>query len=444
MNTLIRLMAILSLGAILGACDEGRVRPPPTGITIVHAAPSFTDINFYRSPALSRPESTLSFLGAARLSFDADLYNYALGTIGSNGVEQSAGVFTHRTDPNRTYTYVFAEAGGNIEPLIFEEPAAAPSATGAEFSIVHASEPTAAVDVYVEPPGTAPGTTSARATLSFRDRLAPISVPAGDYVVTITESGVSANVLFTSGTLTLPAGQRRALVIANGAGSGVSDLVLIAAGESTTSVVDVNAGSAVRAINGAGDRLGRDVYASGDFSAPLIAATAFGTASDFTAISTAATTIAITPEGNASVIEREITQSLVNALIYNLIIAGDSTTGVDAILAADNHRVITDQARIQVVNAVNFYDVVDFYLLPLGTDITTVPPTFQLPSPGTSVRQAAPVDDLDLTLRDPASGTILFGPQTLTIPAAGIYTIVAVDSADGTTADILLLDDFLP
>lgn len=443
MKGLTRLIAALSVGMLLLGCDDGRVRPDRTTLTVVNAAPSYPDINFYRGQNQRRAEATLPYLGSARLTYDADLYNYSLRTATPDGLaEEVVQTFSHRVAAGVHYTYVLAEAAGAIVPLIFERPPFATTNSGAEFSIVHAAEAAPSVDIYLEPSGTDLATVSPRATLGFRDRQAPIGAAAGDYVITITAPGDRANVLFTSTTLTLPAGQSVALVIVSGAGSGVSDFFVIAASETASSAVDTNAGSAVRVINGVGDRLARDIYLNGDFTAPAIPAVGFGTGTDFTPFAAGVATFAVTPQGNASVVEREIVQGLADGTIYDFVLAGDASA-VTATVLPDNRRTIRNVGRLQIINLLNAYEVVDVFVLPPGNDIGGFLPTFQLGRPGASGRTPFPVGDVEFTVRDTIAGTVLLGPRSLSLPAAGIYTIVLIDGPDGTTPELLLLDDFL-
>lgn len=439
-----RLAAALSACVAIAGCDEGRVRPPTTSVTVVNAAPTLSDIRFYRGAGQAvrlLPSATLSYLGGDRLTFESDTYNYVVRSAPAGALEREVASLTHTPGPDTHSVYVVVETAGTPEVLVFEQPVFPPGSDSTEFSIVHGAETAGTAAVYVEAPGTDLLTATPRATLDFRVGSPPISAAPGGYVVTITEPGAAANVLFTSPGLAFAAGQTYVLVIGSGAGTGTSALALSVTAEGSQPFGDVNAGSAVRAFNGAGDRGARDVFVNGDFAAPFIAATAFGAASTFSATPAGAATLAITPAGNPSAIEHETTQSLDSGSMYTLVIAGNSGD-IGALVGFDVRRATRDEARLQVINAVNHYDSLYVYIAPVGTDTATILPSYQVASPGITAREPVPLGDLELTLRDPATGTFVFGPQTISMPTSGIYTIAAVDNPDGTTADIVLLDDF--
>jgi hypothetical protein len=50
--------------------------------------------------------------------------------------------------------------------------------------------------------------------------------------------------------------------------------------------------------------------------------------------------------------------------------------------------------------------------------------------------------DLELTVRDADTSTIVAGPTPVTLAAGGLYGILALDSVGGSTVDIVLFDDF--
>ncbi len=405
----------------------------------INAAPDFPDLGFYRGERL---ESTLAYLSGSSHTFDADAYNFRLRVTPAGTFQtQTLAVTMQSMVPDVHYTYVIMESGGNVEPLIFEQPRFSPGSAEAEFTLVHAVESLGAVDIYVEAPNTDLATVTPRASLSFRQQQPPLHVAPNLYQITVTAAGDPATVLFTSQAVPLSAGRTHALVLGSGAGIGPSQLALVFASDASTSLVDINAGGSVRVINGALDRGARDVYANGDFSAPLVAATPFGGTSSYAPLAVANTPMAITPADNPSVIEREFTPPVGPGVAYDVIIVGE-TGNLTAGVVTDNRRVTRDEARLKFVNAVNTYTALNVYLVTPGTDVNFVFPTYQVINASATARQAFGLAPLELVLRDAATGTTVFGPQTLSFPSAGLYTIVAFDSADATTVDIVLLDDF--
>jgi hypothetical protein len=96
---------------------------------------------------------------------------------------------------------------------------------------------------------------------------------------------------------------------------------------------------------------------------------------------------------------------------------------------------------MQVIDLVNHVDGVEFFIREPGTDLTNALPSFALTAPGISERAGFPLKEYEITIRDAATDAVLFGPQLFDLTIPGIYTLAAVDNADGATVDVVLLDD---
>ena len=75
--TRIGLPLLLTLGLV--ACDnESRTRTPPTQVNVVHAAPSFGNLNFRR---VQRLEQILEYQESGAFSWDSDTYTINIETV---------------------------------------------------------------------------------------------------------------------------------------------------------------------------------------------------------------------------------------------------------------------------------------------------------------------------------------------------------------------------
>jgi hypothetical protein len=447
-NLLMKLIPILVCGCLaamaLSGCGEGRTRPPRVGVTVVNAAPGFANVCFLRG---RRKEVDLPFRQVGSAVFDVDAYQYHIATTGLTAASDCSleiGALSDTLQADTAYLYVVTQpvwSDPAVEVIRLARPVFSATNANAELMFVHAASTQPAVDVYVTPPGTDLATATPIGTASYRGTTAPVTLTPATALISITAAGDPANVLFTSISFTIPAGTSTPLVLVDGADEGTANLAVIGANDTGTTLIDVNTQSAVRIINGASDRAARDVFLNDDFTAPFAANVAFGVPTDMTPIVNQQNKITLTPVGNPSTIEGEVTSSYGAGTPYTLVFSG-AAGALEGIAAGDNFRVVYDRAYLQVINAVNHVELVTFYVEAPGTDLTAAIPTFGLESPGISARVPFTLAEHEITLKDFATGTVLFGPQTFDMSSPGIYTLVAVDNADGTTADVVLMDDF--
>jgi hypothetical protein len=430
-------LTVLSLGAV--GCDQGRQAPAKTTVQVVHAAPGFAGISFLRE---QRNEADLTYKSSSVLSFDEDQYDFNLYTVpagsSTRSLERS---FSQQVLAGTRYTFVLAEVGGLLEPVILEAPEVDDTATTAQVHAFHAAGTVPAVDVFLEPAGTDLGTATPLGSLSFLQGAAPTTRDAGDYEVTVTEAGNPAAVLLASTALTLSAATSQALVIVDGANEGTAPLAVTVVGNSSAVLIDKNLEAGMRVVNAAADMAARDVAVGGQFSPPRYSAVPFATLSSYEALAVGDSTINVTPAGNPGAIEVESTVSAAGGRLYTLLVTGEPGA-LAATSLPDDRRPIGDRARVGLLNGATQFEQLNFYIVPPGTDTSTVNAVTTL-NAGNGVQYAELTPgDYDLVLRDVETEAIVAGPQTVTLTAAGVFGMLAIDGADAATAAIVLYDDF--
>jgi hypothetical protein len=440
MKLILNLVLAALASVALAACGEGRTRPPQVPVTVINAAPGYSAIAFVRA---RRTEGTLPYKGTKRLIFDSDTYNFTVAIVpADSGSLVDVETFSQTLVPDNEYIYVVTQAtpsAPEAETLLISHPTSSVADSNVEFSFVHASGAQPDVDVYFEAPGTVIANAVPIGTVGFRSDIAPTTAAAGDFAITLTEAGNPANVLMTSPTFALPGGTSTIFVLVDGANEGTFPMSIVAVGDATADFIDVNAQSAVRLINGAVDRAARDLYLNDDFSAPLLADVAFGAATAFTPLAPAANKLTLTPAGNVGVIEAESTDTYLPGIAYSIVFSGNGGT-LDAISAPEDFRVIFDKARIRAINLVNHVEGVAIFIGAEGTGLGNPFPYFELSAPGISDRATLALGRYEFVIRDAATGAVLFGPELFDMTRPGIYTLAAVDNADGATADVVLVD----
>ena len=201
--TRIGLPLLLTLGLV--ACDnESRTRTPPTQVNVIHAAPSFGNLNFRR---VQRLEQILEYQEAGAFSWDTDTYTINIEAVRPASTDpEPVRSFTATLTAGNDYTIVLGElASGALRELVIETERVGLSGTDTEVIVVHTANTLGPVDVYLEPPGTDLAAATPRGTLDFRENLPPFNTPEGDYEVSLTDVGNPTSVLLGSPAVTLGA-----------------------------------------------------------------------------------------------------------------------------------------------------------------------------------------------------------------------------------------------
>jgi hypothetical protein len=204
---------------------------------------------------------------------------------------------------------------------------------------------------------------------------------------------------------------------------------------------DRNATSELRAINGANDRAPRDVVLNNQFSPPLFPATTFGEPTAYAQVPVGASQVNVTPVGNPGVLELDTQMTGFIGQRSTLLFNGPAGTLLP-LFALDDGRRYNREAKIRFMNVASQFLAVSFVVTFPDGDPSLVSPSATLFPPGVNTYGTLHPGDYDLYLLDGGTGAKLYGPTRFTAAAGGIYGVLAVDGADTTTADALLIDDF--
>jgi hypothetical protein len=118
--------------------------------------------------------------------------------------------------------------------------------------------------------------------------------------------------------------------------------------------------------------------------------------------------------------------------------ASGGTAGLEASAAA---RRIAPYAQLRPVNS--FGLSLDFFVIPHGNNVYTSTPNQTLSTASIGSSQLLAPGSYDIVLARAGTDIFVFGPRQVDLAGGGLYTIVAVPTAQATSADVLLLDDFL-
>jgi hypothetical protein len=437
MRTPIAALILVFVTSFLAACGgEGRSRGPDARVVALNAASNYPTIQFLREERL---QSALNFTDAGQFLYEVGQYDFNLQVtppFQSSPLRLKS--FSVTLQQGVEHYFVITEVGGLLEPLIVTQAPFSPVSTNAEVSLVHAAPASPSMDIYLTAPGAVLSAANPIGTAVFNQHVAPSTFAPGDYQLSLTEVGNPLNVFFASRTIALLAGQSNFFVIAD-AGDDSNEVVVTRATNGTQVLVDVNAPSSQRMINGVTDAQPRDVFLDGDFAAPYFAAVPYAAPTARVPIAPGDRKLSVTPAGNSGVIEIEATNTVDSGVSYTGLIAGAS----GALLltrVAENRRRVLGEARLRYYDAAAQFPSIGIALAPSGGQ--------QLGFPVVLVNGAS-AEELplapgayDLTVYISGSTTPVLGPMTITVASEGIYSILFLNGPTAETASAVLFDDF--
>jgi hypothetical protein len=435
--------ALVCAALALSACEDGRKAPAKVNMTVVNVAPGFAGLTFQRERRdLQYQPANLSFKGLQEYTFDADTYDFFV--FERSLIETYTPrdwTFVAELQAERGYLVALTEVAGDVRPIVIEYQDA--PAADAQIVGLHAAEGMPAMDLYLERPGVGIAGATPRGTFNAQGQIAPRAVPSGEYELTLTAAGSPATVLFTSTTISLPAGATSTFVVASepGFASG-TPLSVVLVQPSTMILIDRNAVDSLRVVNGATDRAARDFAIDSQFSPPLFSAMPFADPTAYASVSPTTHTINVTPVGNPGVLELNQVYAGLAGQRTTLLFSGPAGTLTHTTVADDGRR-IHNEGKLLFLNAAAQFPAIEFVVTSPGADPSTVQGAATLIAPGTSLGYANfGAGDYDLSLRQPGATTLLAGPTRITLASRGIYGVLAVDGPDTATAGLAFFDDF--
>jgi hypothetical protein len=311
-----------------------------------------------------------------------------------------------------------------------------------EVQFFHWSDALPELDVYLERPGTNLSPVQARATLTSGKEWHGI-VPKGDYVITLAPVANPSAAVYTSETFALQEQTRVAFAIMSGAGDGTSVIRIERFRDQAGRLLDRRVQTQLRLANVVREGGSLDVYADEDFTQPIIAGLAEGAVSQYVTIPAGSLTdleLDATVAGNPGVLLAREEVDLARGERSTFILFG-SVGRVDGLRVADPFRRIATHAQLRMINTAAAG--LDFFVVRTGSNINTLSPTVNLGSTAATGLQLVDPDTYDIILTRGGTDDVVFGPRTVTLAGGGIYTIVATGRSDLTSADAVLLDDFV-
>lgn len=463
-------LSILAAAAVmLTACssddpapltNQGPLFNPPQSLVVqaIHAVPDAPPVN------LTVGTSTVSgidFKGSiGAIGIEPGTLSVSVDAIDADGTIPGVIAADYPFAADTITTIVAVGSTATIQPLIFEQPLTGVTAGNARVAVLHGAEGAGAVDVFVSAAGVAPVAADLLGTFDFLGDLGPVEVPAGDYLITVTDGGVGGTVLYDA-TVSLAAGLDAVLVATPTTAAGMTSTAPISlvghARNAAASVEfkDDDDPAFIRVVHLSPDAPAVDVHADAD-PTPFVAGLAFPDATPIVEVEPDTYDVEVSPAGgypgtvvipdDGSAIELTLDAgTTTNVLAVGLL------ASIEAITATDDPRSIATYAKVRLIHASPTAGDVDVYVTapgvtdlsgetPVATDVAFKDNSGFVPLDNVADPGAA---DYDITITAAGSTTAAIGPVPLEIADGDVITIIARDEVGGgaVSADVVVLEN---
>ncbi len=438
-----RLLLVIALLAVTACTGESNL-PGPTGKGTIRAINAIVASPLVVSRIEERALGTVAYKQASvGVRFDDIEYTFNFDVQFPGEPEQTRITSQlQKIEAAKDYSFVLSGSIDNptITTWVGDERDWEGSETVFEVRFAHTAASLGAIDVYFAPDGTAPAIGEQRGTLNFGEILAPIDIETGNYVLTVTPSGIATTVLFQSADLTYIAQSAVIMPIFDGDETDTGSLVAqrINARGAAFQTPDPAALPTTRFIQASLDLPNSDVYNDAALANLVLANHAYGDVTGDLQVAEGSTTYTYTTVGNTSAIlfEDDINTNL--GIHYNFIVLGEQGDRA-ALTVVPDRRSVSTAAKISAFHASVNHLIVDFYVVDAGTPIDDV-----LPRLVVAFAQLAPTlslgagsYDLDLTTR--SEKTVIAGPERLDLVLGDVAEVIFFDTVDPATAAIRIL-----
>ena len=316
---------------------------------------------------------------------------------------------------------------------------AADTVLEARFS--HASTMLGAVDVYFDPPGTAPGTNPPAATLSFGEISPAADYEAGATVLTVTDAGDPGVVHFTSDEAQLLPQFAHVITIFDGDENDVAPIHV----RSMTSVgnplvfTDADSSPQLRFIHAASTLETVDIYDDDVLTSLVFGGLEFKGTTGYLDTLTEARTFYFTPENSVAItlLEQQISAPASNSFA-DVYLLGETDNWLGVRFVSDRQR-YSNSFRLRSFPAALNHDVYDVYLtdrdVPLADEDTSVLLNigYGFIAPTLTLGEG----EFDLYITAPGEKTVIAGPYPIDAVLGELVELLIVDTVDPATAEII-------
>ena len=441
---------------LISACTSGSKFPDPTGkgsIQAINAISTSPTISFFIE---ERSLGNLDFKAAStKTQFDDFEYTFNFDALLA-GESEPTRLASQLLQVVKDMGYTFVISGDLATPTItvWEKPERVfvDGDTVFETAFGHMSPALGNVDIFFDDPAIVPAAGNEIGTLAPGERLPPVDLQAGDYVLTITTAGLPGEVRFASDVLTLPAASTLLFMIfdrdANDRGP-VDDRGLVsvrAFNEGTGAVINIPEPffpPTIRFLHASQDLGAVDIYVDDPLTPPpLVGGQDYLGISAEKLVPVGALPITYTAFGNIGTILVDDTISMTTGVRVDYYVLGDAASPV-SLPTVPNRRSVETLARFTVVYTETNHDALDLYIVEAAADIADSSARFTGLTAGLSpLPTQLPEGSYDVYLTVTGEKTVVAGPLQVDLLLGDVVTAIVYDAVNTATADIVVIPDF--
>jgi len=364
--------------------------------------------------------------------------------------------------PTREYnteTTVIAidDVAGPVRPLVITNDSDSPIADGYfRAQVVHAAQGAPEVDVYVtafdaDLGASAPVNDEA---VFFAEYTGQLEVPAGDYQIRITPDDTPGTVVYDSGEISLPAGADLMIVAVDNTGPGEALVQLVVLdGTAASTLYDTNTPASVVAAHLSPDAPAVDILADVN-STPEVEAIALVRDVSFTQFCDINSvpapgdyTVNIALNSDNDVIATSFPLNVMQGDEVTALVSGFATAGltpaITPIALPGNTRSVITETKLRIAHASPSTGNVDLYLVPAGTNIETVDPTFaDVPFGADTTQLSIAAGDYDAFVTGAGSKTPAISLPGLEFTGGEVLDVIARDPEGQETGPQPVIIDY--
>ena len=454
-TTLITLASVFALTACFDSDNDSDddMMPPEVSenaaVRIIHASPDAPDVNILSSGNAITGLEDLAYETASGFSFfRTGPFNFAVEAQLPGGETVTVIDLPATLENDKEYNVLAVGDTANISPLLVVNDESAVGSGNIRAQVVHAAPDAPTVDVYVTAPDTDIATEQPLATLAFMDFTGQVEVPAGTYQIRVAVAGTTT-VVFDSGPLDLGAGADLLISATENTNAGNAPInLLVADGDASFVVADVNSSAKVRAIHGIADAPAVDVFADlGDDELLLFDGAPFKGVTDYIDVSAGDYLLDVKADADNSIVAiDDAAVSLMAGMRYTAL-ANNTLAMADLDLIVDDGRRLATAAQVRIFHASQATGPVDIYVTADGNIMGATPAFAAVPYNTGMLAETGYVQlnagDYVVTVTPTGTMTAAIETPVLSLEAGKIYTAIAVDGdMPGAGPQLILADDF--
>lgn len=376
-----KLLLVIALFAVAGCTGETNL-PNPTGkgtIRALNAIPASPDVAFRIEEFFL--ESVPYKSASAGQSYDDFEYTFNFDVFFA-GESESRRIVSRvlKVDAERDYTIAISGDINSPTVSVWEEAERSfdTADTVFEARFAHTAVSLQAVDLYFAPAATPLVLGEQRGTLNFGERLSPMDIAEGDYVLTITDAGtdptVQQNIRYQSEEINYVAQSTLIIPVFEGDENDTAPYVarVINATGGLINLTDTRFPPTVRIFQASFSLPPADVYDDEMLTNLVLPNHQFGDISGDIDIPVGVTSYTYTPVGNTGAVLFESGISAVEGRHYNFIVIGDTGNEVATTFVPDR-RSDSSVIKMRVYHAAFNHSGIDMYIVPRGEAFAGAP-----------------------------------------------------------------------